>query len=109
MNLVNLTPHILNIITPAGTIALPPSGGVARVNKSTALVEIPGVDVPLVTIAWGGLAGLPEPDGASLFIVSNLVREAVPRRQDVASPGELVRGPDGQPVGCQGLVVNPRA
>ena len=108
MKLVNLTPHLISIVTPSGTVTVPPSGTVARVTKTSSPVTLPGVDVPLVTLAWGGLEGLPEPDGESLFVTSALVREAVPGRQDVASPGDLVRDAAGQPIGCQGLVVNPR-
>lgn len=37
------------------------------------------------------------------LLVSAIVRTARPQRPDLVSPGELVRGPDGQPVGCKGV------
>lgn len=105
MTIVNLTPHALNIITGTGTVTVPPSGAVARC--ATASVEAGEHEgIPLARTTYGEVVGLPAPEAGTLYVVSALVRAAVPHRADVASPGELVRGPDGQPVGCKGLVVN---
>lgn len=49
------------------------------------------------------LEELPAEEAGVALVVSALVRLAVPHRRDVFSPGELVRGTDGQPVGCRGL------
>ena len=103
--IINLTPHALNIITGTGTVTVPPSGAVAR----CATVSAPAGEhegIPLARTTYGEVQGLPAPVAGTLFVVSALVRAAVPGRADVASPGDLVRGADGQPVGCKGLVVN---
>lgn len=108
-NLVNLTPHTINILNAeGGYVVVPPSGVVARCSETTSQVgEANGF--PLYQTTYGEVTGLPEGDGfQSIFIVSALVRAAVPHRSDVASPGQLIRGVDGQPVGCCGLTVNPR-
>lgn len=103
--LVNLTPHTLSIYDGETlVVTLPPSGQVARVSIETQRLSVMD-KVPLYVQQPGEVVGLPEPDGA-LFVVSALVRLAVPNRRDVASPGELVRNEAGQPVGCKGLVLN---
>ena len=63
--------------------------------------------IALVAPSFGAVEGLPEPQEGVLFLVSALVRAAVPSRHDVASPGDLVRDPEGRVVGCRNLAVNP--
>ncbi len=110
MTIINLTPHALNIVTPSGTVTVPPSGTVARCATASVAAGEHWVwghgAIALHRTTYGEVQNLPEPVEGTLYIVSALVRAAVPGRTDVASPGELVRGPDGQPVGCKGLVVN---
>lgn len=106
MELVNLTPHTINIISSDGSVVnIPPSGDVARVSTVSRLVgTIEGVE--LYAQETGEVTGLPAPSRDTIYIVSALVRLAHPERHDLASPGELVRNSAGQPVGCRGLVVN---
>jgi hypothetical protein len=100
--LVNLTPHAIVI---AGGVTLPPSGAVARCSTlNTPAGEHAGV--PLSRVTYGAVEGLPAPAEGVLYVVSGLVRAAVPLRLDVASPGDLVRDASGAVVGCRGLVVN---
>jgi hypothetical protein len=85
-------------------VDVPPSGEVARVTTSrTQTGEVYGI--PLFTSRFGEVTGLPPARERTLFVVSGLVagHPDVRGREDVYSPGELVRGPDGQPVGCRGL------
>jgi hypothetical protein len=91
-NLVNLTPHPLVLRSEDGReVVIPPSGVVARVASSpgsrrdvaAAPVPVPVYDAP----TWGAVEGLPEPDGASLFVVSALVAGRCAGRSDVVSPG----------------------
>jgi len=56
--------------------------------------------VPLTRTTYGEVVE------GTLYVVSGLVRAAVPERTDVASPGELVRDALGVVTGCRGLVVN---
>lgn len=106
MKLLNLTPHAIRLIGPDGTARdIAPSGQVARVSQT--LVHVGDADgVPLYRATFGPVVGLPEPEPGVLYVVSALVRTACPDRADLASPGDLVRGPDGQPVGCRGLIVS---
>ena len=62
--------------------------------------------IPLARTAFGAVEGLPGPVEGVVYVVSALVRSAVPGRCDVTSPGDLVRDSEGRVVGCRGLVVN---
>jgi hypothetical protein len=98
----NLTPHAIVVV---GGPTLPPSGAIARcATKSAPAGEHEGV--ALVATAYGTVEGLPEPAPGVLYVVSAIVRSAVPERTDVASPGDLVRNEAGAVVGCRNLVVN---
>ena len=103
--IVNLTPHTINVILPTGLTVSYQSEWVARVAT---YVSVTGSHegVPLSRQVYGAIVGLPEPREGVLYVVSGLVRSAVPSRTDVASPGELVRNEAGQPIGCLGFVVN---
>ena len=107
--LVNLTPHAVTVVLPSGdTVTLPPSGTVARCStcstSSEVVEEVNGI--PVSRVSYGEVVGLPEATEGTMFVVSALVRSAVPHRKDVASPGDLVRDAGGNVVGCKGLVVN---
>ncbi len=104
--IVNLTPHSINAKGANGTLReFEPSGEVARVATSpTVAGEVEGI--ALHRVEFGEVIGLPEPAADTIFIVSALVRGAVPHRTDVVSPGSLLRDEAGQPVGCDGFAVN---
>ena len=116
MSLINLTPHELRVRgDKGGWIVLPPSGQVARVATSrVAAGKIdpgqpnPGPgdnweEIPVSSVATGGVTGLPPVVEGVMLIVSQMVRVAVPHRMDVFSPGDLIRDDAGRPIGCDGL------
>jgi len=115
VKLVNLTPHSITVLGGDAPLVLAPSGSVARVATETReLRKLDGVSILVQT--YGEITGLPAyspSDGC--YVVSALVRlaDAADRatrgdapREDVLSPGELVRDAAGQPVGCRGLVIS---
>lgn len=116
--LVNLTPHELNIRRADGSfMSLPPSGAVARVSEMRQEIRMEdypsGVadawldqDIPVKFITYGFVVGLPNQSETDAYIVSAMVRLAVPERLDVLSPGPLIRNELGQPIGCDGLIAN---
>ena len=100
---VNLTPHTINIVTPIGTsFNIPPSGEIARVATTYRVVDEIN-NISIYECFYGDITGLPDCNGQDYFIVSGLVKTAVPHRTDVFSPGELIRDENGKPVGCRGL------
>ena len=107
MNIVNLTYHAIRILAANGTeiTTLPPSGTVIRVTLKRVQVGVVN-QIPVYISCYGKVDGLPDPQRGTVYVVSALVRLAVPDRRDVMSPGELVREAKGQPVGCRGLEAN---
>ncbi len=108
MKLVNMTPHALNLFDETGAnqiVTLAPSGQIARVAvKNEKIGEAAGV--PLYAAVYGAVEGLLEPEEGTIYVVSLLVRQALPDRKDLASPGELLRDAEGKPIGAKGLSVN---
>lgn len=104
----NLTPHAISLVIPSGDVfTVEPSGAVARCQTvQTPAGELSGV--PLVHVEYGEVTGLPAPADGTLYIVSALVRSALPERLDLASPGDLVRDGLGNVLGCRNLVLNRR-
>lgn len=106
MQLVNLTPHPLTLFRLDGsTVTVSPSGTVARVSQTSDQVGTVN-GVALVRSQFGEVIDLPAPQDGVIYIVSALVRGAVPDRGDLASPGDLVRNDQGAVVGCRSLIVS---
>lgn len=101
----NLTPHEINVVDAEGhhVLDVPASGIVARCSQhEQKITEIDGVEI--TRQFFGEVEGLPSPEEGTWFIVSRLVAQAAGlSRTDLLVPGPLVRGEDGQPVGCRGL------
>jgi len=107
MNFINLTPHTNSVCNASGEVvlALPASGAVARVASSSVSRES-GLGFDFNSVSYGEVSGLPDAAEGVMLVVSAMVRSALPGRKDLASPGELVRNSEGQPVGCKGLNLN---
>jgi hypothetical protein len=124
-SLVNLTPHEVVIFLPEYKLIIPPSGKVARVEVK--LRRIGAIDgIPTVVGVYGSVTGLPSPEdvcqmcGRVLsvcgcyqppqkpvnYIVSAMVRAALPTRLDLVSPADFVRDSAGKIVGCKSLEIN---
>lgn len=109
MKLVNLTPHAL-VIMPEGpdgpTVTIPPSGIVARCATSRVQVNtvtVDGVTIPVNRTEFGAVTGLPDPQPDTIFVVSALVAQAVPDRQDVFIVDDAVRDEQGRIIGARAL------
>ena len=109
MKLINLTPHAVVLYRADGTReTIPPSGTVARVSQVWIRVgTVAGV--PVMTARQGQVTGLPafDADDGAGYIVSALVRIALPERIDLFSPADLVRDAAGAVIGCRALEGNP--
>lgn len=107
MKIYNLTPHAINVYGANKELIqiIPPSGQVARVSVQT-VWESEINTIPIYTQETGEVTGLPPVTPFCSYIVSAMVRLAMPNRFDLLSPGELLRGDDGQPIGCVGFISN---
>ena len=104
VQIVNLTPHAINIKRQDGSfLVVPPSGQLARCAENRAVVESPIEGVVVTVPTYGDVEGLPDPQDGTVYIVSALVLSRVQDRTDVFAPGALIRDADGKPVGCDGL------
>ena len=102
MNIINLTPHTINIINGETTTKIDPSGTIARVS-----VQVVATDNPMLyTQQYGDVQDLPAPQDDTIYIVSALVLARVPDRTDVYAPltAQAVRNDAGQIIGVPGLV-----
>ena len=103
VNLINLTPHAINIVSSTGNPVV--------TLQSEGLVRCTQEDIPTGTIAgititstsYGQVEGLPSPAPNTYYIVSRLVLTACPDRTDLLVPNQVVRNEHGQIVGCQSL------
>lgn len=104
MKLINLTPHAINFVDGDGNAVLTvaPSGDLARVSSQT--VTIGDCDgIPITTTWFGAVVGLPDRQDGTGFIVSSLVAQRVPDRDDVFIPSDSVRDDAGRIIGCRSL------
>jgi hypothetical protein len=111
--IINLTPHAVTILawcqTLDGDTVIPPSGQVARCEEVTnpnGMIETEFGQIEFVQKSFGAVVGLPEQEPGTYLIVSMMVRQALPERKDLLSPGDLVRDTSGKIVGCKNLACN---
>ena len=104
MNIVNLTPHIVSVITPTGTTVFPPSETIARVSQNNTLLQTIK-NIPIYKTVYSTVENLPERTTDTLLIVSSIVKAAMPDRHDLISPTNLVRDDAGNIIGCKGFAI----
>lgn len=106
MKVVNLTPHSINLLVDDKEIVIPPSGTIARAateRRQIDTIQIDGVDISVNKTVFGDVVGLPDPKPDTIFVVSMLVAQAVPHRDDVFIVDDTVRDDEGRIVGAKAL------
>jgi hypothetical protein len=106
VQLINLTPHPVQIFGEEGSIVLPCSAVPARLEGTTGPVghvTVDGVSVAVVQHHYDRIVGLPGPSPGVLFVVSQLVLDFLPERQDLVTPSDLIRDESGAVIGCRAL------
>lgn len=109
--LKNLTPHEvciykLNGVTPDLDLVIEAGEEIARVSCEYVKVDKKVEGVDMYRPVFGEVTGLPDYEEGVYLLVSAMVREALPLRSDLVSPGQLLRDNDGNVIGCLGLVCN---
>lgn len=99
--LINLTPH--DVVILAGVtkeangkqVSIPRSNSIARVSLSRVLVDtvtVDGVEVDINASICKEVTNLPEPVEGTYFIVSRVVADACPEREDLLVPDKVTHG-----------------
>lgn len=103
VNLINLTPHAVNFVTADGRqVDVQPEGIIARLEQHDVLSRWIG-RIPVYKTEYGEVQNLPDPQPDTIYIVSGMVLSQVPERDDVLSPGALIRNDAGQVIGAGGF------
>lgn len=107
--IINLTPHRVNIFLANGSITSIPSSGVARVNENRECLKYLSIEentlVPIYKSVLGKVEGLPQPEPDVAYIVSRVVAAALPERQDLIYPHDIVRDREGRIIACKSFAV----
>lgn len=109
MKLINLCPHPVCVKHADGTETIIPQSGLARVSvdyRETGSVPVEGRPVPLIQGVYGEVDGLPAPAAGCLYLVSHMVRMALPQRADLLSPANIVRDAQGNILACRMFEAN---
>ena len=102
IKLINLTPHEITIIRDDGSITIPPADTVARCAVTRR--QVGSVDgIPVNRSVFGTVEGLPDPQPDTYYIVSAVVAQACPDRNDLLIPDDTVRDDQGRIIGCRAL------
>ena len=97
----NLTPHTVIV----DGVRFEPEGVIPRLTQiNTQTGYFAGV--PVMRAVFGDVVDLPKEQEDTLLIVSAMIRQALPWRKDLASPGDLVRDENGVVIGCKNLIIN---
>lgn len=99
----NFTPHPISICNNAGEVVrvFQPEGLVRLRAVTVPAGEIDGI--PVTRTEFGEPEGLPDFKEGTFYIVSQLVKSALPSRSDLLVPAEVVRDEKGNIVGCRSL------
>ena len=104
VEIINLTPHAVNLILSTGTLTIP-SEGLTRCSQQDVLVgNIAGIDI--TETSYGEVQGLTEPRENTYYIVSRLVLNACRDRNYLLVPNQLERNEAGHIVGARSLARN---
>lgn len=100
----NLTPHPINIIGPAGELVatIAPESAPARLAAKTVPAD-PINGIATSKTVFGEPEGLPSVTDGTWLVVSQIIKSALPGRQDLLVPAEVVRDKSGAIIGCRSL------
>lgn len=107
--ILNLTPHRITVVQSSGEkVTIDPEPIPARVGVTEQVLPQHSLaQIGIISLTQTGeVIGLPEEKPNTWYIVSRIVREACPEREDLLVPANIVRDTDGTIIGCQGFTIN---
>ena len=106
ITIINLTPHPVNLLdVDANVVITFHSEVLARCSQNDIIIGKLNKDIILTKTSYGEVIGLPEQAPRTFYIVSRLVRNALPNRTDLLVPNQLIRDSEGQIVGCRSFSI----
>lgn len=102
--IINKTPHAVYILDDNNQVVrmYPKSNGMIRIEESQK--DYDTIDgVPITSTTWGGTKDVPKYVEGTFYIVSQLVKNALPSRKDLLVPKQVVRDKRGNILGCKSL------
>jgi hypothetical protein len=104
---VNLTAHSIELLNLG--ITIPHANRPVKVTQNQKLLAIYD-GIPVYELEFSDIAGLPDEEEGTLYIVSapvlNYVIQKLPHRKDFVSPFKAIKDTSGKTVGCQSFRVN---
>ena len=103
--LKNMTPHPITIldVDKKTVIRTIESSGLIRLQAYTVSAGFTVDGCRISRTEFGQPEGLPNEEPDTFYIVSQLVKSALPNRSDLLVPAEMVRDEKGNIVGCCSL------
>ena len=103
--IINKTPHAVYIIDDNNQVVrtYEKTEGQIRLSVKTVRVGILPDGTPISKTEFGEPEGLPEFQEGVFYIVSQIVKNALPERTDLVVPAEVVRDEKGNIIGCKSL------
>ncbi|MCL2009749.1 MAG: hypothetical protein FWG71_04290 [Synergistaceae bacterium] len=105
MPVINMTPHAVNVYdADDNNVLIYPRGeSLIRLAEQTTALGALEDGTPLTHTDFGEAVGLPEFKEGMYYIVSPIVKLALPDRADLLVPAGLVRDAEGRIIGCRSL------
>lgn len=99
-----MTPHPVNIVDTEGHIVKTFPKGESTIRLSVSTVDAGSIaGVKVSKTVFSEPIGLPEYKEGTFYIVSQLVKNALPNRADLLVPAQVLRDSDNNILGCQSL------
>lgn len=107
--IINMTPHKIVIIKDYEKIKLESAGTIRLKSNTTYIGELitDKGKIPVTHSILETEVDVPERKQGTIYIVSNLVCQAYPKRDDFYIVNETIRDNQGRIVGCKSISQNP--
>jgi hypothetical protein len=105
MTVINKTPHPVYVVDGEGKVIRTYEKDATPIRLASKTVSAGALPdgTPLTATEFGEPEGLPAYQEGTWYIVSQIVKSALPDRTDLLVPAEVVRDSAGQIVGCKSL------
>lgn len=105
--IINTTPHPIQILDDKNEVleVFPKGEFNIRLSSSTVNAGFTVNNIKITTTEYGEVTGLPDYRPFVYYIVSAMVKSALPHRPDLLVPAEQVRDDKGMIIGCRSLGV----